>query len=94
MIPTEICSPMGRGGLQFSYNFINLPMAVTGPNGTTVYSFSADGTKVGVEDNGGNGYRYMGSLIYAKSGSALALESARFAHGYIAPLDGQVYMYI
>jgi hypothetical protein len=48
----------GQRGLQFSYNFINLPMAVTGPNGTTVYSFSADGTKVGVEDNGGNGYRY------------------------------------
>ena len=33
----------------------------------------------------------MGSLIYAKSGSTLTLESARFAHGYIAPQDGQVY---
>ena len=81
----------GQRGLQFSYNFINLPVAVTGPDGTTVYSFSADGTKVGVEDNSGNGYQYMGSLIYAKSGSTLTLESARFAHGYIAPQDGQVY---
>ncbi len=81
----------GQRGLQLSYNFINLPVAVTGSDGTIVYSFSADGTKVGVEDNGGDGYRYIGSLIYAKSGSTLTLESAMFAHGYIAPQDGQVY---
>ena len=42
----------GQKGLQFLYNFINLPKTVTGPNGTTVYSFSADGIKVGVERNG------------------------------------------
>lgn len=31
--------------------------------GAVTYSFSADGTKVAVEDNSGNGYQYMGSLI-------------------------------
>ena len=64
---------------------------MSGALGAVTYSFSADGTKVAVEDNSGNGYQYMGSLIYAKSGSTLTLESARFAHGYIAPQDGQVY---
>ena len=81
----------GQRGLQLSYNFINLPSVVSGALGAVTYSFSADGTKVAVEDNSGNGYQYMGSLIYAKSGSTLTLESARFAHGYIAPQDGQVY---
>ena len=81
----------GQRGLQLSYNFINLPSVVSGTLGAVTYSFSADGTKVAVEDNSGNGYQYMGSLIYAKSGSTLTLESARFAHGYIAPQDGQVY---
>ena len=81
----------GQRGLQLLYNFINLPSVVSGILGAVTYSFSADGTKVAVEDNSGNGYQYMGSLIYAKSGSTLTLESARFAHGYIAPQDGQVY---
>ena len=81
----------GQRGLQLSYNLINLPSVVSGTLGAVTYSFSADGTKVAVEDNSGNGYQYMGSLIYAKSGSTLTLESARFAHGYIAPQDGQVY---
>ena len=81
----------GQRGLQLSFNFINLPSVVSGTLGAVTYSFSADGTKVAVEDNSGNGYQYMGSLIYAKSGSTLMLESARFAHGYIAPQDGQVY---
>ena len=81
----------GQRGLQLLYNFINLPSVVSGTLGAVTYSFSADGTKVAVEDNSGNGYQYMGSLIYAKSGSTLTLESARFAHGYIAPQDGQVY---
>ena len=64
---------------------------VSGTLGAVTYSFNADGTKVAVEDNSGNGYQYMGSLIYAKSGNTLTLESARFAHGYIAPQDSQVY---
>lgn len=81
----------GQRGLQLSYNLINLPSVVSSTLGAVTYSFSADGTKVAVEDNSGNGYQYMGSLIYAKSGSTLTLESARFAHGYIAPQDGQVY---
>ena len=38
---------MDRRGCSF-----HMPKTVTGPNGTTVYSFSADGIKVGVERNG------------------------------------------
>ena len=53
----------GQRGLQLLYNFINLPSVMSGTLGAVTYSFSADGTKVAVEDNSGNGYHYMGSLI-------------------------------
>ncbi len=56
-----------------------MPKTVTGPNGTIVYSFSADGTKVAVVDNNGNDYYYIGSLIYSNSN----LESTDFSQGRI-----------
>jgi RHS repeat-associated protein len=52
-------------------------------NGTTVasYRWLADGTKCGVADNSGNGYEYVGSLIYRRTGSTLTLESTDFGGG-------------
>ena len=45
-------------------------------------SYLADGTKVSaLGAGGGNGYLYLGSLIYRKQGESISLESAAFAGG-------------
>ena len=47
------------------------------------YRYLADGTKIGVKDAAGNGYEYLGSLIYRRSPSGMELESTDFAGGRI-----------
>ncbi|MBE6223956.1 MAG: hypothetical protein E7122_01825 [Bacteroidales bacterium] len=44
------------------------------------YGWFADGSKSSVQDNNGNGYYYIGSLIYSNSN----LESTDFSQGRIA----------
>ena len=52
------------------------------------YVYLADGTRLRVRDNGDvNGFDYLGSLTYRKSGAGLQLESANFGDGVIRPGD-------
>ena len=55
----------GLKNLQITYNILNLPQSVT-QSGTTkaTYGWFADGSKYSVQDAQGNGYCYIGSLIY------------------------------
>ena len=56
----------GLKNLQITYNILNLPQTVT-QSGTTkaTYGWFADGSKYSVQDAQGNGYCYIGSLIYS-----------------------------
>ncbi len=47
------------------------------------YGRFADGSKYSVQDAQGNGYCYIGSLIYSTSGSTATLESTDFSQGRI-----------
>ena len=70
--------------MQISYNILNLPQSVT-QSGTTkaTYGWFADGTKYSVLDAQGNGYYYIGSLIYSSTAGTTALESTDFSGGRI-----------
>ena len=58
--------------------------------GTTMadYTYLSDGTKCGVVDNINNGYDYLGSLVYLRSGSTRTFESAVFGGGRIVYSSG------
>ncbi|WP_292267562.1 DUF6443 domain-containing protein [Butyricimonas sp.] len=76
----------GRGALNFCYNVLNLLSEVKTTSGTLKarYTYLADGTKLRVMDNGEvNGFDYLGSLTYKKSGVGLQLEAASFGEGVI-----------
>ena len=70
--------------MQITYNILNLPQSVT-QSGTTkaTYGWFADGTKYSVLDAQGNGYYYIGSLIYSSTAGTTALESTDFSGGRI-----------
>ena len=70
--------------MQISYNILNLPQTVT-QSGTTkaTYGWFADGSKYSVQDAQGNGYCYIGSLIYSTTAEAAVLESTDFSGGRI-----------
>ena len=52
------------------------------------YDYFADVTKLQVRDNSDlNGFDYVGSLTYRKSGARLQLESANFGGRVIRPCD-------
>ena len=74
----------GLKGLQISYNILNLPQTVT-QSGTTkaTYGWFADGSKYSVQDAQGNGYHYIGSLIYSNTAGTTSLESTDFSGGRI-----------
>ena len=74
-----------RKSLNFSYNFLNLVSEVrTGGTVTAAYTWLADGTKLGVRSgSGSDGFEYVGSLIYRKSGGGLQLSEALFGEGVI-----------
>ena len=75
----------GRKSCNFRYNCLNLLERATDPkeNLLAQYSYLSDGTKLAVRDKDGNGYTYMGSLIYQSNGGSLSLESAQFNGGSI-----------
>ena len=51
---------------------------------TAAYTWLADGTKLGVRNgSGSDGFEYVGSLIYRKSGGSLQLSEALFGEGVI-----------
>ena len=71
----------GLKNLQITYNILNLPQKVTQGGATkATYGWFADGSKYSTLDNAGNGYHYIGSLIYSNSN----LESTDFSQGRIA----------
>ena len=77
-----------RRALNFGYNVLNLLSEVKTVGGElkAKYDYLADGTKLRVRDNGEvNGFDYLGSLTYRKSGAGLQLESASFGDGVIRP---------
>ena len=79
-----------RRALNFGYNVLNLLSEVKTTGGVleAKYLYLADGTKLRVRDNGEvNGFDYLGSLTYRKSGAGLQLESASFRDGVIRPGD-------
>jgi len=79
-----------RRALDFGYNVLNLLREVktTGGELKAKYDYLADGTRSRVRDNGDvNGFDYLGSLTYRKSGAGLHLESANFGDGVIRPGD-------
>ena len=47
------------------------------------FRYLSDGTKIGVKDAAGNGYEYLGSLIYRRTPNGLEIESTDFAGGRI-----------
>ena len=56
----------------------------TGGTVTAAYTWLADGTKLGVRNgSGSDGFEYVGSLIYRKSGGSLQLSEALFGDGVI-----------
>ena len=71
----------GLKNLQITYNILNLPQKVS-QNGATkaTYTWFADRSKYSAQDNSGNGYHYIGSLIYSNN----TLESTDFSQGRIA----------
>ena len=79
-----------RRALDFGYNVLNLLSEVKTVGGElkAKYDYLADGTKLRVRDKGEvNGFDYLGSLTYRKSGAGLLLESASFRDGVIRPGD-------
>lgn len=74
-----------QSGWKYAYNCLNLTERVSDKRMNTVaaYRYLADGTKLGVADAAGNGYEYLGSLIYRRTGERLELESTDFAGGRI-----------
>ena len=74
----------GLKNLQITYNILNLPQTVT-QSGTTkvTYGWFADGSKYSVQDAQGNGYCYIGSLIYSSTTGTTAQESTDFSGGRI-----------
>jgi len=80
--------------LAITYNVLNLQQSLS-QNGTTVasYTWLADGTKCAVVDNTTNGYDYLGSLIYNRSGSVRTLESAAFGGGRFVNTNNTILPY-
>jgi len=84
----------GRKNLAITYNVLNLQQSIS-QNSTTMaeYSYLSDGTKCGVVDNTTNGYDYLGSLIYNRSGSVRTLESAAFGGGRFVNTNNTILPY-
>lgn len=78
-------SQESQKGWRYQYNSLNLTERVTDKrlNTLAAYRYLSDGTKIGVTDQYGNGYEYLGSLIYRRSPSGLEIESTDFAAGRI-----------
>lgn len=75
--------------MDIRYNYRNL-VAEVSKNGQSCvsYVYSADGTKLGVTFDNARGLEYIGSLIYARNGDDLTLESAGFDGGRFVAASG------
>ncbi|MDZ4059325.1 MAG: RHS repeat-associated core domain-containing protein, partial [Bacteroidales bacterium] len=76
----------GRKNLQMQYNLINLPQTVNqGSVSKARYIWLSDSTKASVvaDTLSNNGYTYLGSMVYSRSGSNHTLDSASFGQGRI-----------
>ena len=78
-----------RNNLNIKYNILNLPNKVW--NSTLPmdiqYKYLADGKKLSVLDNDGNGMLYQGSVVYKSVGGIISLESIAFSGGRIIYTD-------
>ena len=66
-----------RGSLNYEYNSLNLITTTA----KATYQWLSDGTKLQVENSDGNGYIFLGSLVYNKTGSTYRLASTGFSGG-------------
>lgn len=73
----------GRRNLDVEYNVLNLPEKVCREGMILVnYRYLSDGTKLSCLDSQGEGYEYLGSLVYERKGGYLRLESTLFSGGH------------
>jgi len=88
----------GRMNLDVTYDLFGMPQSVQ-QNGTLkcAYTYLADGTKVMVQDNASssssNGYLYLGSMVFRKTGTSYAFESTDFGGGRIINVNGTLSPY-
>jgi len=88
----------GRMNLDVTYDLFGMPQSVE-QNGTLkcAYTYLADGTKVMVQDNANsslsNGYLYLGSMVFKKTGTSYAFESTDFGGGRIINVNGALSPY-
>lgn len=70
---------------KYRYNILNLPESVSDSLGSerVRYTWLFDGTKVRTRTTEGEGYTYLGSLIYGTTAAGTTLESTDFANGRI-----------
>ena len=74
-----------RKNLNFEYNILNLLHNVR--EGSIImagYEYSYGGVKLKVWDSDGNGYAYVGNLVYRVTGSSFAFESGLFGEGVVS----------
>lgn len=80
-----------RNTLNFTYNVLNLLHDVKIGSVTKVkYYYLGDGTKLRVRDAEGNGFDYLGSLMYKNDATGLQLEAANFGGGVIRMNNGDI----
>ena len=91
----------GRRGLDLSWNHLNLPSSICSDEDEDAlvnYTYLADGTKVITQQPAtGEGYAYLGTMTYKRSGNSWVLESVPFTGGrFIANVTGGLdeYRYI
>ena len=74
-----------RKNLNFEYNILNLLHNVR--EGSIImagYEYSYGGVKLKVWDSDGNGYAYVGNLVYRVTGSSFVFESGLFGEGVVS----------
>jgi len=82
----------------YLYNINNMPQTVS-RNDTlkAAYTYLSDGTKVMVRDRAdntsSNGYLYLGSMVFKKTGTSYAFESTDFGGGRIINVNGTLTPY-
>jgi len=88
----------GRKGIDITYDVNNMPQTVS-RNDTlkAAYTYLSDGTKVMVQDKAdntsSNGYLYLGSMVFRKTGTSYAFESTDFGGGRIINVNGTLTPY-
>jgi len=82
----------------YLYNINNMPQTIS-RNDTlkAAYTYLSDGTKVMVRDRAdntsSNGYLYLGSMVFKKTGTSYAFESTDFGGGRIINVNGTLTPY-